>query len=75
MKIVNGHSKSLRVGHVDGEWVNGIWKMTGTHVRFPKNSDPEQFWKKYSNKVVRREREVPDGNRYRKYFDYKWTID
>ena len=35
----------------------------------------KQYFKKYSNKCVRRAKDVPNHNQYRKVFDLWWTID
>lgn len=35
----------------------------------------KQYFKKYSNKKVRRAKDIPNHNQYRKVFDLWWTID
>ena len=32
------------------------------------------FYKRYSNKILRKEKELYNGNQYRKVFDYWWTL-
>ena len=62
------------VVYVDEACVDGVWKPVGKYVKLPKNSNGKQYWKRHSNKVIRRRREVWRGNQYRKCFDYQWTI-
>lgn len=61
-------------GYVDRIWENGVWKSVGKYVKYRKNSHAQQHWKRHSNKVVRRRKEIYRGNQYRKCFDYQWTI-
>ena len=63
------------VGWVDWDWVDGVWQQTGDHIKYPKNSKKQAFYKRYTNKKVRRYKgEIPKGNQYRKHFDYWWTL-
>lgn len=32
------------------------------------------FYKRYSNKILRKKKELYNGNQYRKVFDYWWTL-
>ena len=46
------------------------------YVHYKKSSSSkEQFFKKYSNRVVRKANVPLRGSGYRKCFDYWWTID
>lgn len=57
-------------GYVDGEYV-----MIGSHIDYPQNSKAKTFFKRVSNKKVRRHKGIlPKGNCYRKVFDYWWTL-
>lgn len=46
------------------------------HIKLPKNSKRQKFYKKYSNKRVRRYKgEIPKGGAYKRFFEYWRTID
>ncbi len=58
-----------------GRWSDGEY-VPGTYIRYPKSSANKVFFKRVSNKKVRRTMEIPPkGNMYRRIFDYWWTID
>ena len=62
-------------GYVDWSEVDGKWMPTGKYIKYPKNSNCQRWWKKYSNKIVRKNMNLPQkGNRYRRVFDYWWTL-
>jgi len=64
------------VPYIRRNWEDGIWYSLGNHIQYPNNSNAKVYWKKFSNKAVRREgKALPKGNVYRKIFDYKWKID
>ena len=44
------------------------------HTKRP-YGDSKKYYKKYSNRCVRRAKDVPNHNQYRKVFDLWWTID
>ena len=44
------------------------------HTKRP-YGDSKKYYKKYSNRCVRRTKDVPNHNQYRKVFDLWWTID
>lgn len=74
MRILNYGYKPY-AGWVDWDWVDGVWQQTGDHIKYPKNSKKQAFYKRYTNKKVRRYKgEIPKGNQYRKHFDYWWTL-
>lgn len=51
-------------------------KLIHRYIHYKKSSsNKEQFFKKYSNRVVRKKDVPRRGNGYRKCFDYWWTID
>lgn len=61
--------------HLRGHW-EGDKFVLGSYVKHPQNSSNKAFFKRVSNKKVRRSNGVPaKGNGYRKIFDYWWTID
>ena len=58
-----------------GHW-EGNQFVFGSYVKHPQNASNKVFFKRVSNKKVRRSSGVPTkGNGYRKVFDYWWTID
>lgn len=60
--------------HIHGHW-DGDEYILGTYVEYPKSSKNKVFYKRVSNKAVRRSKDIPlKGNGYRKVFDYWWTI-
>lgn len=61
--------------HVAGHW-DGDEYILGSYIKRPKRSSNKVFFKRVSNKKVRRSKEIlPKGNGYRRLFDYWWTID
>lgn len=61
--------------HVAGRW-DGDEYVLGSYIKRPKSSANKVFFKRVSNKKVRRSKEIlPKGNGYRRLFDYRWTID
>ena len=46
-----------------------------TAVRcYPSKHSSHSFYKRYSNKILRKKKELYNGNQYRKVFDYWWTL-
>jgi len=75
MKIINNIGYNPYVGYVDWDWVDGVWQQTGKYIKYVKNSNSPKYWKRHSNRIVRRSKDsIPRGNQYRKYFDYWWTL-
>lgn len=74
-RIMNS-SHSRHAGYMDWEYQNGVVSLVGKYVKFPKNSNRQQYWKRYSNRAVRRGKAVGSGKSgYKRCFDYWWTID
>ena len=46
------------------------WCPSGKYVKYPKKSKRKQFWKRYSNRLMRRNNEVYHGKQYKKACDY-----
>lgn len=46
----------------------------GTYPKRRKNSRKQRFYKRYSNRIIRKSREGYQNGDYRKAFDYWWTI-
>lgn len=70
-------------GHrwICGPYAKGHWEddkyVLSSCIRHQQNSANKRFFKRVSNKKVRRRVNImmPKGNGYRRIFDYKWTID
>lgn len=56
-------------GYMGWKKVNGEW-VQDDHVKYPKNSKKQRYWKRQSNKAIRRSGDVFQGNQYRKCLDY-----
>ena len=53
----------------------GDYAEIGTHVQFYKNSNAQHYWKRQSNKKIRRYKEnIPHGCHYKRLFPYSWKI-
>lgn len=62
-------------GYIDYDYVDGVWQPVGKYIKYPKSSKRQKFYKKYSNRIVRRSSLPTKGNGYRRHFDYWWEID
>lgn len=63
------------IGYIEYDFVNGKWEQVGNHIKYPRNSNRQRYLKRQSNKKVRRHvGEIPNGNAYRKLFDYWWEL-
>lgn len=73
---LNAMKYSCRPGIGWTEWgeKDGVWQPIGEYVRLPRGSEKEKFFKRHSNKIVRRSKGNYSGNQYRRLFDYWWTI-
>lgn len=61
-------------GYPAYRWKNGELVPMG-YIKYAKNSKNERYWKNYSNRKIRRNKdELHDGNSYRKIFDYDWNV-
>lgn len=75
LRKILGYGYKPYAGWVDWDWVDGVWQETGKYIKYPKNSNKQAYYKRYTNKIVRRQYELPvKGNQYRKHFDYWWTM-
>ena len=62
---------------VDWGEVDGVWIPVGKYIKYPHDSEMRRYFKKYSNKRVRRAKytDIPvKGNSYRRQFDYWWAL-
>lgn len=74
MKIINRGGYPA-AGYIDYDFIDGKAVQTGKYIKYPKNSNQQKFFKRYSNSVVRRKELPIKGNGYRKCFDYRWSVD
>ena len=69
-----GHSPG--VGCLNWGYRDGAYQQIGNHVQYPKSSRRQRFYKTYANRKLRRYHgSLPNGNGYRRFFDYAWEID
>lgn len=62
---------------VDWDEVDGKWMPVGKYIKYPNDSEARNYFKRYSNRKVRRMKydDIPmKGNGYRRQFDYWWTL-
>lgn len=52
----------------------GNWKRIGAYPKRQKNSNKQRFYKRYSNRIIRKSETVYQNGKYRKVFDYWWTL-
>jgi hypothetical protein len=74
IKILMDYNHMSRIGSIECNFVNGVWKPTGTHIKYPKNSKMQKYLKKQSRRKVRRSEPYPKGNSYRKCMEYHWNF-
>ena len=74
MQILSYGYYKPTVGYVKRIYVDGRYQQVGKYIKYPKNSNAERYWKRHSNRVIRRRNEIYHGNQYRKCFDYWWTL-
>lgn len=62
-------------GYVDWSIVDGRHIPNGTYIKYPKNSNCQQWIKRETSGRQRRCSDMPHkGNFYRRLFDYWWTL-
>lgn len=58
-----------KYNRVDGKLVDA------GYIQYPKNSNTQKSLKRQSNRIVRRSKEIyGKGSRYKKHFDYWWSL-
>ena len=63
-------------GYIEWDFVDGVLRETGKYIKYPKNSNRQQYLKKLSSRRVRHSTYLPSkGNGYRRVFDYWWELD
>lgn len=53
---------------------SGEWVRIGTYPKRQNNSNRQQFYKRYSNRIIRKSETVYQNGEYRKVFDFRWTF-
>ena len=53
---------------------DGEWTIVESHIKYPKNSNIQKYLKRQSRRLIRRSGEIPNGNSYKKYMEYKWIF-
>ena len=66
----SGYLYRSKVAYVDWDYDDEDWYPSGKYVKYPRNSNNKQFWKGYSNRVIRRNGETYRGNQYKKVYKY-----
>ena len=56
--------------YVDEVFDSDGLRSAGCYVKYPKHSKGKQFWKGYSNRMIRRQDALCQGNQYRKTCNY-----
>lgn len=74
IKIAIDYSRMSRVGSIECKVIDGVWQPTGTHIKYPKNSNIQKYLKRQSRRKVRRSEPFPNGNSYRKCMEYHWEF-
>jgi len=76
-KRLMGIEDHTYIGTVWFDWgfdETGNWVRVGTYPKRRKNSRSQRFYKRYSNRIIRKSKEDYQYGRYRKAFDYWWTL-
>ena len=74
MKIITTCNPKPSVGQLEYGWKDGVWTVVGNRIKYPKNSNIQKYLKRQSRRLVRRTEEIPNGNSYKKYMEYKWIF-
>ena len=74
LRIISYSGYKPHIGYIDWDRVDDVWQPVGKYIKYPKNSNAQRYWKRHSNKIIRRRNEIYRGNHYRKCFDYWWTL-
>lgn len=70
-------SQSYRphAGYVDWDFSGPTLLRSGKYIKYPKNSSCQRWMKRLTSKKARHCPELKDkGNRYRRLFDFWWTL-
>ena len=74
-QTIEKYACSPSAGYLKHDFVDGEWKVVGTHIQYPHSSNRQKFLKRESNRKVRRyTKSISAGGGYRKLFDYWWNL-
>lgn len=63
------------VGFVEWELVDDHLVPVGKYIKYPKNSNKERWIKRETSRKARKYNHFPTkGNKYRRLFDFWWTL-
>ena len=65
------------IGSIWFEWTlceDGQMRQTGAYPKRSKHSHMQRFYKRYSNRIIRKSEMLYQNGGYRKAFDYWWTL-
>ena len=63
------------VGYVDWDYVDGRWIPVGKYIKYPKNSNKQQWLKRAASRKTRACADLPHkGNTYRRLFEHWWEM-
>lgn len=80
-KLTNAMDRAQYMGYpkthyVECSVVNGRWTRVGKYLQHTKNSSIRTFYKRQSNRAIRRAVSIPHkGNGCHKQYDFQWSID
>ncbi len=58
-------------GYIEWDYADGKWQEVGKYIKYPCNSNRQQYLKHLSCRKVRRYMALPPkGNHYRRVYDY-----
>lgn len=76
MKLAASRFGGRGAGYVSCDFVEGKFVPVGNHVKLPKSSRLQRFYKRYSNRILRHGGDMGSGKSgYKRCFDYKWELD
>lgn len=61
-------------GYIEHDWVDGKFIPIGNHVKHYSHSRRTSYYKRISNRKVRRTKERYIGGSYKKIFEYWWNV-
>jgi hypothetical protein len=73
-KILSDCRYTPHAGHVECDWVDGVWQPVREYIQYPKNSNMQKYLKRKSRRAVRRSNLALQGNNYRKVIEYRWEF-
>lgn len=75
LQIISYGGYAPHLGYVDGDFDGRTLLHSGSHIKYPKNSNCQRWIKRETSKRCRSAGGFPmKGNHYRRLFDYWWTL-